>query len=203
MSNGNTTIIFSVASAADLALRSYFLDDRQRQHILLGHRGLQNAIFAIQSAVEQPTQIYRSKSDDRRLAFVSNNVLTGRGHPMKVIIERVGDRGKIITATWSSVAHSEELIWDASGALYTNYDREHDVFYISKGASAPEYAEDDAEFATMWLRKNEDNDEPQGVTIFGLRSLPEEQRMSLFHHVALFLGVTTDEIRLRSNPIFG
>jgi hypothetical protein len=59
----DSPIIFSVVSSADLAMRSYFLDDRQRQHILLGHRGLQNAITAIQSAVESPTHIYRSKME--------------------------------------------------------------------------------------------------------------------------------------------
>lgn len=197
----NSPIIFSVASVADLALRSYFLDDRQRQHILLGHRGLQSSISAIQTAVEGPTQVYRSKSDDNRLVFVSQNVVIGKGRPMKVIIERVGEEGKIITATWSGGTGSEQLIWDASGAIYTNYDDKHDVFYISKGKTAIEYAEDDTKFE-MWMRKNEEDDSPQGVTVFGLRKVPKENREELFQRIAIFLGVTKDEIGLRAGFIF-
>lgn len=201
MPNDSTPIVFSVSSSADLAMRSYFLDDKQRQHILLGHRGLQNAIIAIQSAVEEPTHIYRSKTADNRLLFVSQKVVTGKGRPMKVVIERVGEHGKIITATWSSATHTEELIWDSSGTLYTNYDEQNDVLYISKGATAIEYASDDEEFENVWLRKNDEDELPQGVTIFGLKKLVEEERDRLFQRVALFLGVTKDEIMLRSNIV--
>lgn len=148
------------------------------------------------------THIYRSKTDDRRLLFVSHNVLTGKNRPMKVVIERVGEEGKIITATWSGGSVSEQLVWDASGALYTNYDTQHDVFYVSKGTSAVEYAEDDSKFEQMWLRKNEETDAPQGVTIFGLKKLPAENREELFQRIASFLGVTSDEIGLRANSVF-
>lgn len=195
-------IIFRiVSSSADLGLRGYFFDDRQRQHMLLGHRGLQSAIIAIQSAVEGPTAIYRSKSDDNRFVFLSKNVQTGRRSLMKVIVERVGDEGKVITATWGGISYSGQLVWDASGALYTNYDDQHDVFYISKGATTDEYADDDPEF-DMWLRKREDDDTPQGVTIFGLRKFEENEINRIFERAALFLGVTRDEIKLRASAVF-
>jgi hypothetical protein len=202
MPDGKSEIIFSVSSLADLALRSYFLDDKQRQHILLGHRGLQTAIGAIQSAVEGPTQIYRSKSDDNRLVFISEKVTTGKGRPMKVVIERVGDEGKIITATWSS-GGGGQLVWDSSGTLYSNYDEPHDVFYLSRGSAKPEYAEDDPKYPDVWLRKNEEDDVAQGVTIFGLKNRSPEDIDELYQHVALFLGVTKDEVGLRINPLLG
>lgn len=120
---------------------------------------------------------------------------------MKVVVERVGEQGKVITATWSSPSHTEELIWDSSGALYTNYDAQNDVLYISKGATAVEYASDDEEFENLWLRKNDEDESPQGVTIFGLKKLVQEERDMLFQRIALFLGVTRDEIMLRSNIV--
>ena len=199
MSTNNSEIIFSVGCRADIALREYFLDDRQRQHILLGHRGLYNAMIAIQSAVEAPTHIYRSKSDDNRLIFVSHEVITGRGHPMKVIVERVDDKGKIITATWGSKNSTEELVWEFSGALYSNYDKMHDVLYISKGITAAEYSEDDTEYASLWLRRNEENDEPQGVTVFGLGKMSDIDRNVIVDRISSFLGVTRDAVRLRAN----
>jgi hypothetical protein len=121
---------------------------------------------------------------------------------MKVIIERIGSEGKVITATWSGSKFSEQLVWDSSGTLYTNYDDGHDILYISRGPADAEYAEDDPQFASMWLRKRDTDDAPQGVTIFGLKKLPIDQRDELFTRVASFLGVTKDEIGLRANIAF-
>ena len=121
---------------------------------------------------------------------------------MKVIVERENDQGKIITATWSGNTFTEQLIWESSGTLYTNYDKKHDVFYISKGATTVEYSEDDPEFDALWLRKNEENDSPQGVTIFGLRKIPQHNRDRLFERIAAFLGVTKDDIGLRAGIVF-
>ncbi len=204
MPNTDSPVIFNVTSSADLALQTYWLDDRQRQHILLGHRGIaQTAISAVQSTIEVPTHIYRSKTDDNRFLFVSRDVVIGKqGRPMKVIVERVGSEGKIITATWSGNNFAEQLVWDSSGALYTNYDAQHDVLYVSKGATALEYAEDDPEIANIWLRRNDENDTPQGVTIFGLRKLPKNNRDAIFEKVAAFLSVTKDEVELRANVVF-
>lgn len=196
-------IVFAVKSSADLAIQEYYLDDAQRQHILLGHRGLVSAMVAIQSTVEQPTHIYRSDQEANRLLFISHGVVTGKGHPMKVIIEREGDRGKVITATWSGGARDEQLVWDSSGTIYSNYDDGHDVLYLSRGPVATEYAEDDAVFDEVWLRKNEENDTPQGVTVFGIRDYSVEGRTALFAHIAKFLGVPKDEIELRTNSLVG
>lgn len=204
MPTTDSPIIFNVISSVDLALDTYYLDDRQRQHILLGHRGLgDESISAVQATVEGPTQVYRSKNDDNRLLFVSTDIVIGKGRrPMKVIIERVGTEGKVITATWSGSKFTEQLVWDASGALYTNYDAQHDVFYLSRGGSAMEYAEDDPNFNGMWLRKRDEDDMPQGVTIFGLKNLPRENREALYERIAIFLGVTKDAIKLRINVVF-
>ena len=204
MSKGESPIIFSVSSIADIALRTYYLDDRQRQHILLGHRGLAQAgLVAVQTTVEGPTHIYRSKTDDNRFLFVSQNVVMGRGgRPMKVVIERTGETGKIITATWSNNSFSEELVWDSSGALYTNYDEQHDIFYISKGSARLEYSEDDPDYEMLWLRRNDDDNSPQGVTIFGLKRIAGDERDNLFQRIALFLGATKDDIRLRAGVVF-
>jgi hypothetical protein len=85
--------------------------------------------------------------------------------------------------------------------LYANYDDQHDVVYISKEATTGEYADDDTEF-DMWLRKREDDDTPQGVTIFGLRKFDENEANRIFERAALFLGVTRDEIKLRAGAVF-
>ena len=105
------------------------------------------------------------------------------------------------TATSQNLAPLPHPKWESSGTLYTNYDKDHDVFYISKGSTAPEYAEDDPKFDYLWLRKNDENDAPQGVTIFGLRDVPPQDKESLFREIAFFLGVSKGDIELRANAI--
>ena len=148
-----------------------------------------------------PTHVHRSKTAANRLLFVPHSVVTGKDRPMKVVVEHIGAQGKVITATWSAGSQSEPLVWESSGTLYTNYDKDHDVFYISKGSTAPEYAEDDPKFGYLWLRKNDENDAPQGVTVFGLRDVPPQDKESLFSEIAFFLGVSKGDIELRANAI--
>jgi hypothetical protein len=195
-------MLFETTSSADVAIERYYLDDAQRQHILLGHRGLAPIISCIKDAVETPTSVYLSKSVTARMLFVSTNVTTGGGHPMKVIIEREGTEGKIITASFSGGKYGGQLIWDSSGTIYSNYDEKHDVLYISNGASSVEYAEEDEEFGEhLWLRHNEETEAHQGVTIFGLKALADASRDALVLRAADFLGVTADSLKLRLAPV--
>jgi hypothetical protein len=51
---------------------------------------------------------------------------------MAVVIERVSDKGKVITATWKDKVFGR-IIWDATNGFYVSFDEEVDVLYISMG----------------------------------------------------------------------
>src|SRR5215207_413930 len=91
--------LFSVASSADLGMTAIYLDSVGASHIELGHRDLRSFYMGIEHVVKEPTAVHLDKSRNDRFLFMSQNVVTGGGRPVVVVVERERDQGKIITAT--------------------------------------------------------------------------------------------------------
>jgi hypothetical protein len=188
--------VFSVASNADFGVTQYYLDEEGYRHIMLGHRDFRNFTTGIEEIVQNPIHVYRSNYDIRRLQFVSQNVVTGGGFLINVVIEIQPPLGRVITATPKGKIKGE-IVWDSTFGLYASYDKRSDVLYLSHGDSRPAYAVDDKENERIWLRLNEDDDSPAGVTVFDVAKMSLEERRQLAAKAAAFLHVAPDEVSAR------
>ena len=188
--------VFTTQSDADLGMSDIYLNDAQYRHMILGHRDLRSVvIMGIQQTIENPTHVYLSKSAGGRFVFRSDHVQTKSGKAMAVVVERDQDRGKVITAT-PHMNTGGQLVWESSGSLYSIYDKDGDLFYVSKGAARDAYAvESDEE--CLWFRLADADNAPLGATVFDLRKRWSSRIPELSKLVADFLNVLPTEISLR------
>jgi hypothetical protein len=114
---------------------------------------------------------------------------------MKVVVERVSERGKVIAALWSR-SPREVLVWESSANIYSNYDPDGDVLYVSKGASVDEYTDGEDEMG-VWHRRSEDDDTPTGVTVFGVRKWRTKDAAPLIQHIAEYLSIAPGDVDFR------
>jgi uncharacterized protein YuzE len=194
------SLIFSVVSNADIGLDRYHLDEVGWRHILLGHADLKNFCAGIEDTVKNPTRIIRSNYNASRLQFVSDNVLSSGGKPMTVVIEMNPPVGTVVTASPRGNIKGK-VLWDQTSGLRASYDDRSDIFYISCGGSEPCYSIDDDEDERIWLRFNDLDNKPIGVTIFEAGKLSTDVRKRFAVRAAQFLNMTLEEVNLRMNAL--
>jgi hypothetical protein len=131
-----------------------------------------------------------------RFLFRSDDVQSKGGKAMVVVVERHAERGKIITASPRLNAKGQ-LIWESSGSIYSNYDEDADLLYISKGTAREAYVVDSDEDDRIWYRAAEEDDSPIGVTIFDLRRYWRQRVHELVQLISSFLNVPSAEIEGR------
>lgn len=197
-------ILWETGSTALVPFTKIYMDENQAEHIARGHREFANLHLPIQEAIANPTRVYeavRSHPSDgayKRLQFVSDNVRTASGRSfLMAVVERDQDgAGKVITATWKgSVAGS--VFWEAESNVFTHYDKDHDIAYISRGTPREAYAEDDSEFPSIWLRRSDEDDTPLGVTVFEFSHFWSAQKEKLVEKIAAFMSLGKDDIKIR------
>jgi hypothetical protein len=170
-------------------------------HIQLGHRGLTNITqTGIKATVETPTRVYLSAESPNRFLFHSTDVQTKSGKPLMVVVERQAARGRVITASPHPKPQGQ-MLWESSGSIYSSYDPESDLFYLSKGAATDTYV--NAEEAHIWFRVADSDDTPLGVTVFDLKSFWRENKSDLISKISNFLMTAPKEIELRVENALG
>lgn len=187
------TSIFTVTSTVDLAMTDIYLSDIAHAHILAGHRDLRSMmVLGVQATVEKSTAVYMSSKVPNRFLFKSDEVKSKGGNPMVVVVERHAEKGKIITASPRPNTKGQ-LIWESSGSIYSNYDDNADLLYISKGTARDADVIDSDEDDRIWYRAAEEDNSPVGVTIFDLRGHWRERVQELAGMVSRFLNVPSAE----------
>lgn len=193
-------IVFKVTTSAKLHFNSIFLTEVGAEHIRSGHRDVALALHSVvKSTVENPTHVYSDKIDFNRYIFVSENITQGMS-PMIVIVERLGDDGKIITAT-PKRGKRTGILWDSDANLVTSIDRESDIFYISRGDIVPSYAIDDEDDPCIWRRYAEATDTPVGLTIFKASKNFAERSAAIIKLISDFIGINESQIETRVNGL--
>lgn len=188
--------VFTAVSMADFGFREVFLTAKGADHITLrGHRDLGASPHRIREAIEQATYVVAGNRP-HRLVFYSTAIVNKSGRPMAVVIERVSDRGKVITATWKDKVPSQK-IWDATNGFYIDFDEESDVLYISMGAAVDAYAVENEDDRDIWYRKADVDDSPVGVTIFGAKERETKDRSWIARIASEFLGVAREQLEER------
>lgn len=186
-------VIFSTSSTADFGFANIFLTSRSADHISIGHRDIGALPFTlIKEAIEQTTHVYSSHMIGR-LVFVSTNV-NRDDYPMAVVVERVRESGKVVTATWKGRV-SGSVIWDSTNNLYTNFDRDADILYVSRGPAVRAYAVEDEQNPDVWYRFGMEDESHTGVTIFRAREVIGLDRGAQI--ASSFLGISEVQIRER------
>jgi hypothetical protein len=191
------TILFATSSTADFGFANIILTSGSADHISRGHRDIGALPFTlIKEAIEQTTQVYSSHMVGR-LLFVSTNVSRGN-YPMTIVVERVQTSGKIITATWKDRV-SGSVIWDSTNNLYTDFDSDADVLYVSRGPAVASYAAEDDQNPDIWYRYAIEDNSHTGVTIFRAKEFIGLSRGAQI--ASSFLGVSELQIRERLNAL--
>jgi hypothetical protein len=157
---------------------------------------MRSFVSGIQAAVTEPTHIYASSVSGRYL-FASQDVQSRAGHPMSVVVVRENERGKILTASIRA-HHSEPLVYSSANSVYSNFDKDADIFYLSKGQAREAYAEDFSDDERLWLRRAEDDGAPIGITAFDFRSHWGTKIDVLINAVSRFLGILPSEVEVRA-----
>lgn len=194
-------LLWETKAAADLGMPKIYLSAEGLEHIRLGHRDIAELSHTlIKSAVEQTTAVYYGHSG--RFVFVSDEVTTKGGSSMAIIIERDEAGGKVVTATWTR-QRRPPLIWDVSEGLYSHFDADSDVLYLSVGEARESYGEPSEDSLDIWLRYADDNDDPTGVTIFSASAKSKEAIDSLIKVVATHLGISVAPVKRRIEQALG
>lgn len=95
-----------------------------------------------------------------------------------------------------------KTIYESETAIYTDYDDSSDVYNMTKGGSCDNYAED-SDDDRVWLRYNDDTDQPFGVTVFDLHRYWAGRRAELAEIVAKFLGLSVFDVDTRIKMALG
>jgi len=196
--DGSNTNVWTVTTLPDLGMTEIYLSEERLHHILLGHRDLRNVIqHVVKETVENPTSVNLSRYGRGRMVFTSANIQSARGKSMGVVVEREDSRGKVITATQMTLPR-RDLVWESAGSVYSSYDRDSDVFYVSKGGAQEAYVNDPEQEAGLWFRQSVDDDSPVGVTVFMFEHNWNPGRLhELAEQIAKFLFVLPSEIEAR------
>jgi hypothetical protein len=194
-------IIFEARSPADLGFTNIVLTAERADHISTGHRDLgmlPNQL--IRAAIEGTTQVYDSHIAGR-YEFLSNNVRTRGGRPAVVIVEREKEAGKIITASWKDKVN-KPIIWDSDNELYSNFDSDSDVLYVSRGPAVVSYAVEDESDPDFWFRYSDDDASHTGVTVFNAQEHARTRRDRLVRRISEFIGLADTQIAGRIERLF-
>ena len=85
-------------------------------------------------------------------------------------------------------------LWDESNGLYTHFDAEEDILYLSRGPAVDSYARISEHDERFWFRYSDADDSKTGVTIFGARKMQADDPEDLAKRVADFLGVGRPQV---------
>jgi hypothetical protein len=143
-----TDTVFVTSSNVDFGFTEIVLTVRSANHIMIGHRDIGTLpITLLKEAIEKTTHVVVS-SVPRRFVFLSRDVTTASGRPIAVIVERPDSakeaslQGKIITATWKDDIRGK-MVWESNNGLYSSFDDQADILYISRGSAVVSYAVED------------------------------------------------------------
>lgn len=200
-----TKTLFTTISNADFGFSEIFLTDRGSRHITRGHRDIASLpMLLIKSAVENATQVFDTHMDNR-LMFVSSNVTNSSGRPMGIVIERIDatiegtPKGKVITATWRDNTETNyRVLWTATSNLYTDFDNESNILYISIGPSIESYAKENNDNPDFWYRYADRDDAHTGITIFRATCKTLQQILLISSE---FLGISEEQIKDRLDKL--
>lgn len=194
-------IIFEARSPADLGFTNIILTAERADHISTGHRDLgMLPNHLIRAAIEETTQVYDSHTAGR-YEFLSNNVRTRGGRPAVVIVEREKEAGKIITASWKDKVN-RPVIWDSDIELYSNFDPESDILYVSRGPAVVSYAVEDETNPDFWFKYSDDDESHTGVTVFNAREYARVRRNILVQRISEFIGLADTQVAGRIDRLF-
>lgn len=187
-------IIFEVVSTADFGSGPIRLTEGGARHIQLGHRDISRSLHtSVKEVLEKPTEVYEGNTQDSdRLLYLSGNVRSSGGRPLAVVVEKGARFSEVVTATWKQPVPRVAL-WSSSNDLYTHFDHDHDVLYVSVGPADAAYVEEDPKDDTIWFRHRDSDSAPVGVTVFDVqRKLLTVEDVA--GKIARFLGLAETQI---------